>query len=1192
MTDKRAWVTLATNDSYAIGALVLANSLKLVNTTHELAVLVTPGVSPAMKEELGKVFNTVKDVDVLDSKDVANLALLARPELGVTFTKLHCWNLTQYSKCVFLDADTLVVQNADELFERDELSAAPDAGWPDCFNSGVFVFKPNNDTFKALVDFAVTKGSFDGGDQGLLNEFFGDWATKDIQKHLPFTYNMVCTASYSYLPAFKFFENKVKILHFIGVNKPWLQSEPTSSSMSSYLELWWNIFNGSVNKQLSNKMIINCTVYGDGQKASQNCTPPPPPPEPYQERYMFIDPWEQFQNQPNQEISSDQEVFTDTENFPINNTTQDQIALNSSNTNQEEQLHFTPTHNRNNNTFENRFTPYGQTKKGNETKNDTFTPNGQTKKGNETKNDTFTPNGQTKKGNEIKNDTFTPNGQTKKRNETKNGKLINTEIYFDKTNHSTTPIIKSTNNMNETFINKMLINDSIIPTATLCTDCSHPFVESNNLLEESELEYPEISGENGLAGALGGGQRAEVEEQWRKQNWEQGNIDYMGKDSFENIWKKISQTVGLPSAPVDTSKTDLLKQTTKEEVAKTVTSNVPLAPALEPLKSNAVPLLSESPKSDAVVPNAKAADALTSTVALKDEASPTLAVTKTETPAAPGTPKTEAPAAPGTPKTEAPAAPGSPKTEVPAAPAVPKADVSAAPGTPKTEAPAAPTMPKAEGSAVPSTPKTEAPAAPAMPKAEVPATPGVPKTETPVEPDTPKTEAPAALGSSKTEAPVAPGLPKTEVPASPGTQQTEAPLVLGSPKTEVPAAPSTPKTEAPALQETPKADAPVLPGSPKTETPVAPGTPKSDVLAAPSLPKSDAPVAPGSPSTVAPAAPSSLKTEGPVTQGTPKVEVPIAPGTPKTEVPEAPGTPKTEAPVLAGPPKTEAPPAPGTPKTEAPATPSAPKAEAPAVPSTPKSDTPVGLGGPKMEAATPQGTLTDAPMAPGTPKTEAPASPGTPKAEVPLAPSTPKTEAPAVPGSPKTEVPSAPATTKTESPVTSKSEPTPTEPTKDASKCLSKELPKTESNKSTEVVKPEAPKTEELPKPTDTQKTEAQKPNTNVPVQETPKQTVSNESVKLVASEPSKDKPNEEPKGSEKTTEPTAASEKNTVPGTPTVTPATPGSPFPEEVKLPSNQSEPQKPVASAATPVEAPVPPKRKGNQKGGNGKQGKNKK
>ena len=96
-----------------------------------------------------------------------------------------------------------VLQNCDELFEREELSAAPDVGWPDCFNSGVFVYRPSVDTYGKLLDFAVKQGSFDGGDQGLLNLFFSDWAHRDIAKHLPFIYNTCSTACYSYLPAFK-----------------------------------------------------------------------------------------------------------------------------------------------------------------------------------------------------------------------------------------------------------------------------------------------------------------------------------------------------------------------------------------------------------------------------------------------------------------------------------------------------------------------------------------------------------------------------------------------------------------------------------------------------------------------------------------------------------------------------------------------------------------------------------------------------------------------------------------------------------------------------------------------------------------------------------------------------------------------------------------------------------------------------
>lgn len=60
------------------------------------------------REELTQVFNLVVTVDTLDSGDAAHLALMSRPELGVTFTKLHAWRLVQFSKCVFLDADTLV----------------------------------------------------------------------------------------------------------------------------------------------------------------------------------------------------------------------------------------------------------------------------------------------------------------------------------------------------------------------------------------------------------------------------------------------------------------------------------------------------------------------------------------------------------------------------------------------------------------------------------------------------------------------------------------------------------------------------------------------------------------------------------------------------------------------------------------------------------------------------------------------------------------------------------------------------------------------------------------------------------------------------------------------------------------------------------------------------------------------------
>ncbi|XP_041974781.1 uncharacterized protein LOC121730058 isoform X2 [Aricia agestis] len=258
----RAWVTLATNDSYGLGALVLAHSLRRAGSAVPAVVLITPSVTDAMRERLGAVFAEVITVDVLDSGDAAHLALLQRPELGITFTKLHCWNLTQYEKCVFLDADTLIVQNCDELFDREELSAAPDVGWPDCFNSGVFVFRPSAETFSNIIKFAQERGSFDGGDQGLLNLYFSDWAHGDINKHLPFLYNVTSAAFYSYLPALKQYGRDLKIIHFIGASKPWLQhynwrthTVDAPDHLREFLQLWWSLFTSEVHTKLDSAMV-------------------------------------------------------------------------------------------------------------------------------------------------------------------------------------------------------------------------------------------------------------------------------------------------------------------------------------------------------------------------------------------------------------------------------------------------------------------------------------------------------------------------------------------------------------------------------------------------------------------------------------------------------------------------------------------------------------------------------------------------------------------------------------------------------------------------------------------------------------------------------------------------------------------------------------------------------------------------
>jgi glycogenin glucosyltransferase len=108
-------------------------------------------------------------------------------------TKLHVFRLTQYTKILFLDADVLPLRPLSHLLALPhDFSAVPDVGWPDIFNSGVMALTPSDSSFEELRELLKTRGSWDGGDQGLLNEWRGDnW------HRLSFTYNTTPTAAYT-----------------------------------------------------------------------------------------------------------------------------------------------------------------------------------------------------------------------------------------------------------------------------------------------------------------------------------------------------------------------------------------------------------------------------------------------------------------------------------------------------------------------------------------------------------------------------------------------------------------------------------------------------------------------------------------------------------------------------------------------------------------------------------------------------------------------------------------------------------------------------------------------------------------------------------------------------------------------------------------------------------------------------------
>ena len=113
--------------------------------------------------------------------------------MTTVLTKLHVFRLTQFKKIIFLDADVLPTRPLSHLFTLPhEFSAVPDVGWPDIFNSGLMVLSPGEAKFNELIRLSESHGSWDGGDQGLLNE----WRGKDWHR-LSFVYNTTPTAAYT-----------------------------------------------------------------------------------------------------------------------------------------------------------------------------------------------------------------------------------------------------------------------------------------------------------------------------------------------------------------------------------------------------------------------------------------------------------------------------------------------------------------------------------------------------------------------------------------------------------------------------------------------------------------------------------------------------------------------------------------------------------------------------------------------------------------------------------------------------------------------------------------------------------------------------------------------------------------------------------------------------------------------------------
>ncbi|MFT3776005.1 MAG: glycosyltransferase family 8 protein [Minicystis sp.] len=239
---KTAYATTLTHgDAYAPGIEALGRSLRASGTRAPMVLMVTADVPARARDRLAAQGWFIREIEPVKNPTPARQQLF--PRFDKVFTKLRAWELLDFDRVVLLDADTVVLRNIDELFERSELTAAPDFLLPHHFNSGVMVLEPAREKLARMLGALAAAPSYDGGDQGFLNTFFGDWYTAAGDRRLPTWYNLP-NFIYQFMRGHEGtraqVEREAKVLHYM-VQKPW----QSASTVTGGSEVWWNAYLGA-----------------------------------------------------------------------------------------------------------------------------------------------------------------------------------------------------------------------------------------------------------------------------------------------------------------------------------------------------------------------------------------------------------------------------------------------------------------------------------------------------------------------------------------------------------------------------------------------------------------------------------------------------------------------------------------------------------------------------------------------------------------------------------------------------------------------------------------------------------------------------------------------------------------------------------------------------------------------------------
>ncbi|KAG8390009.1 hypothetical protein BUALT_Bualt01G0038700 [Buddleja alternifolia] len=213
---REAYATvLHSSESYVCGAITLAQTLLQTRTRRDLLLLLDTSISEPTRHALSRAGWTLRFI-----KRIRNPKAQKNSYNEYNYSKFRLWQLTDYDKIIFIDSDVVVLRNLDILFNFPQMSATGNDG--SLFNSGIMVIEPSNCTFRMLMHRRKEIISYNGGDQGFLNEVFVWWHR--LPRRVNFLKNFWSNSSSEATVKNQMFGSdppKLYSIHYLGL-KPWL----------------------------------------------------------------------------------------------------------------------------------------------------------------------------------------------------------------------------------------------------------------------------------------------------------------------------------------------------------------------------------------------------------------------------------------------------------------------------------------------------------------------------------------------------------------------------------------------------------------------------------------------------------------------------------------------------------------------------------------------------------------------------------------------------------------------------------------------------------------------------------------------------------------------------------------------------------------------------------------------------------